>query len=652
MTAPLLAPHPRFPAASVPRRTPWEPHGLALLCAGAAAGLGGLLAPWLALSPFLLPIAGVLLAARFGGRRAGVLAAAVSAALAHVLFSGGPHLDRAPATLLFLAVGGLAATFAGRTAPVASRAPGAPSEARLEAAVLRSTRDAVLATDSEGVIRFLNPAAAELLRWTEAEALGVHVSQVLRLIREDTRGPVADPLSRLLGGAPEAEVRREPPLVLLRRGGSELPIEASAVLLSGLPDAARGAVLVLRDATAQRQLERERAELLTREHAALREVQAQRERMESLILQAPVAISVFRGPDHVCELLNPRARELFHSGGAPTGRPLRELLPDLDAGLLLLLDDVYRGGVPFSGREVPLSLKPLPGTAPHSVDTRYFDLSWQPWRDADGAILGVVVVAVEVTGLVCARRSAEALAEELREALQTRDEFLSIASHELKTPLTSVQLQLQMLLRSVPPDAPGGLSTLVRQRAEASLRPVTRLHQLVMTLMDVSRIRAGRLQLQEEVVDLTTLTQELVTRLQEDAALARCPVRLDAEDGPLAGRWDRLRLEQVLTNLLSNAFKYGAQRPVEVRVARDGGFARLTVRDHGIGIAPEDHERIFQRFERAVSERHYGGFGLGLWIVRQIVDSLHGDIRVESQPGQGATFIVRLPLDEVRAAVA
>jgi PAS domain S-box-containing protein len=633
------------------------PHGLALLCAGAAGGLQWLLAPWLASAAFLLPIAGVLLAARSGGRGAGWLAAAVSAPLAHVLFSGGAHLGMAPATLLFLAVGGLAATVAGRTAPVTSPVPSAapappPAEERLEAAVLRSSRDAVLATDSEGVIRFMNPAAAELLRWTEAEAVGVHASQVLRLIREDTRAPVVDPLSRLLDGAPEVEVGREPPLVLLRRGGSELPIKASAAFVSGASGSARGAVLLLRDATVQRQLERERAELLNREHAALREVQAQRERMESLILQAPVAISVFRGPDHVCELLNPRARELFNSDGAPTGRPLRELLPDLDAGLLRLLDDVYRGGVPFSGREVPLSLKPLPGTVPPGVNKRYFDLSWQPWRDADGAILGVVAVAVEVTGLVSARRSAEALAQELREALHTRDEFLSIASHELKTPLTSVQLQLQMLLRSVPPDAPASIAQLVRQRAEASLRPVTRLHQLVMTLMDVSRIRAGRLQLQDETVDLTALTQELVTRAQEDAALARCPVRVVAEDGPLVGRWDRVRLEQVLTNLLSNAFKYGAQRPVEVRVAREGGFARLTVRDQGIGIAPEDHERIFQRFERAVSERHYGGFGLGLWIVRQIVDSLQGDIRVQSQPGQGATFIVRLPLDEVSSAVA
>jgi PAS domain S-box-containing protein len=645
-----MTPSPRPHDASSPRRPAWSLHGLALLCAGAAAGLQWLLAPWLASASFLLPIAGVLLAARYGGRGPGWLATAVSALLAPVLLAGGPHLDTVPASLLFLAVGGLAVTVAGRAAPAASEP--ASSEERLEVAVLRSTQDAVLATDSEGVIRFLNPAAAELLRWTEAEAVGVHASQVLRLIREDTRGPVMDPLSRLLGGIPEMEVGREPPLVLLRRGGSELPIEASAALVSGASGTPRGAVLVLRDATAQRQLERERAELLTREHAALREVQAQRERMESLILQAPVAISVFRGRDHVCELLNPCARELFNSGGASVGRPLRELLPDLDVGLLRLLDDVYRSGIPFSGREVPLSLKPLPGSVVPSIDKRYFDLSWQPWRDADGNILGVVAVAVEVTGLVSARRSAEALAQELREALQTRDEFLSIASHELKTPLTSVQLQLQMLLRSVPLDAPEGLRHLVRQRAEAALRPVTRLHQLVMTLMDVSRIRAGRLQLQEEAVDLTALTQELVARLQEDAVLARCPVLIDAEDGPLVGRWDRLRLEQVLTNLLSNAFKYGAQRPVEVRVTRDGGFARLTVRDHGIGISPEDHDRIFQRFERAVSERHYGGFGLGLWIVRQIVDSLHGDIRVESQPGQGATFIVRLPLDEARAEVA
>jgi signal transduction histidine kinase len=160
----------------------------------------------------------------------------------------------------------------------------------------------------------------------------------------------------------------------------------------------------------------------------------------------------------------------------------------------------------------------------------------------------------------------------------------------------------------------------------------------------VSRIRAGRLALKHETVDFAALLQEVVNRAEADAAGAGCQLVLRAES-PVIGRWDRLRLEQVVTNLLSNALKYGAAHPVELSVFQDGSNARLTVRDHGIGIAPEHQARIFQRFERAVSERHYGGFGLGLWIVRQIVESLGGDIRVESLPGQGATFTVSLPVE-------
>jgi signal transduction histidine kinase len=253
-------------------------------------------------------------------------------------------------------------------------------------------------------------------------------------------------------------------------------------------------------------------------------------------------------------------------------------------------------------------------------------------------------LCAEVTEQVLARREVEALAADLQKALQIRDDFLSVASHELKTPLTSLQLQLQILWRSLPATDADGNPHPARKRIEATRRPAERLHQLVNNLLDVSRIRAGRLALEHETVDFAALLQDVVARAEADAAGAGCTLVLEA-GAPVIGRWDRLRLEQVVTNLLSNAIKYGASHPVELSVAQDGDLARLTVRDHGIGIATEHQARIFQRFERAVSERHYGGFGLGLWICRQIVESLGGDIRVESLPGQGATFTVALPLE-------
>jgi signal transduction histidine kinase len=152
--------------------------------------------------------------------------------------------------------------------------------------------------------------------------------------------------------------------------------------------------------------------------------------------------------------------------------------------------------------------------------------------------------------------------------------------------------------------------------------------------------------LKREEVDLAALTRELVARMSEELAKAGSDVRLVA-DGPVPGRWDRLRLEQVLVNLLSNAAKYGAGHPVEVRVDLDGTVARLAVSDQGIGVAPEEQERIFERFERSVSvQQHFKGLGLGLWITKRIVEAHGGSIRLRSQLGQGSTFTVELPLVE------
>lgn len=245
-----------------------------------------------------------------------------------------------------------------------------------------------------------------------------------------------------------------------------------------------------------------------------------------------------------------------------------------------------------------------------------------------------------------ARRAAASLDNgrlymEAQDAIRARDTFLSVASHELNTPLTSLTLNVQALrrdLESRTSAAPEALSTKV----VAVQRQLSRLSSLVRELLDVSRITAGRLRLEREELDLAALAREVVPRFSEDLARAGCELRLDAP-GPARGYWDRLRLEQVLQNLLSNAIKYGRGHPIEVRVGADAERAWLVVRDEGLGIAPEGQARLFQRFERLASERHYGGLGLGLWIVKQIVDALEGRILVESAPGKGSTFTVELP---------
>jgi signal transduction histidine kinase len=165
----------------------------------------------------------------------------------------------------------------------------------------------------------------------------------------------------------------------------------------------------------------------------------------------------------------------------------------------------------------------------------------------------------------------------------------------------------------------------------------------VTSLLDVGRLAAGRLELEPGEVDLSALVREVLERLAEVFAQAGCSVQLEAE-APVRGEWDAQRLDQVLVNLLSNAAKYGAGRPVHVRVEQVEGRARISVRDEGIGIAPEALPRLFGRFERATSDRNYGGLGLGLYISRQLVEAMAGSVRVESRPQAGATFTVDLPL--------
>ena len=264
-----------------------------------------------------------------------------------------------------------------------------------------------------------------------------------------------------------------------------------------------------------------------------------------------------------------------------------------------------------------------------------------------------------------AEREIAELDRELRSAVAVRDEFLALASHEFKTPVTALQLQLQAVLTTLEkrrgdgPDQGGAaagsavgdaagvsLGGPVLDRLEARLRfaqrQVQRLTRLVDNLLDITHLAAGTLGVELEAVDVGAVLAEVVERHQPELRGAGCVVRLSL--GPaLDGRFDRLRLDQVFSNLLSNAMKFGARRPIDIHAKSDAQAIHVQVRDQGIGVSPADQERIFDRFARAVSERNYGGFGLGLWLARQAARALGGDITIDSQPGEGASFTVTLP---------
>jgi PAS domain S-box-containing protein len=266
-------------------------------------------------------------------------------------------------------------------------------------------------------------------------------------------------------------------------------------------------------------------------------------------------------------------------------------------------------------------------------------------RDAGGA-----PYTVEDEALLddLAHRAAQAIENarlygDAQAAVAARDEFLSIASHELRTPLTALRLALANMRRVSTREALERLPPAHVERVLAAAeRQGQRLEKLVAALLDVSRIHMGRLELDLEEVDLAQAVQEAIAQVEDEAAQAGSPVVVHGEGG--RGEWDRLRISQVATNLLSNAVKYGAGKPVEVTFGEREGTAWLLVRDHGIGIDPADQRQIFERFERAVSSRNYGGLGLGLFIVKRIVEAHGGSIHVESTPGEGAAFLVELPV--------
>jgi len=239
---------------------------------------------------------------------------------------------------------------------------------------------------------------------------------------------------------------------------------------------------------------------------------------------------------------------------------------------------------------------------------------------------------------------------EAQQAVRARDEFLSVVSHELKTPLCALALSLQTLaLRAqFAPSAAPSLEELAA-KAESANQVVQRILRLMDEMLEVSRITGGRINLDLEELDLAGFVGELLERSREQLERAGCALEFRAEKGT-RGKWDRLRIEQIVNNLLSNAMKYGRGKPVEVSLTSNDHAASLSVRDRGIGIPIEEQARIFERFERAVTARIYTGFGLGLWIVRQIVDAMGGSIHVQSQPGKGSIFTVTIPRDPISAA--
>lgn len=362
-----------------------------------------------------------------------------------------------------------------------------------------------------------------------------------------------------------------------------------------------------------------------------------------LITNALPALISYIDRDKRYRLVNASYEEWFRQplGDIP-GKTMSEVIGE-PAYLVVspYVESVLQGNTVHFEQETPY----------RGIGTRHVQGIYVPDFDPNGEVRGFVVLITDIS-------EQKRIERELKEALRTRDEFLSIASHELKTPLTSLSLQLQMLSRQFQRASASGSNgdigsilptTLNYEKLVRSIsvceNQSRKLANLLEELLDLTRIRLGHMPLTLVEVDLVDIAEEVVEQLANEAKAKGILISLHAEK-TVRGVWDKTRIEQVVANLLTNAIKYGQGRPVAVAIAQSAtsGRARLKVTDQGMGVPSNLQERIFERFERAISSKNISGLGLGLYITRQIVEAHGGTITVESELGQGSTFTVELPL--------
>lgn len=357
--------------------------------------------------------------------------------------------------------------------------------------------------------------------------------------------------------------------------------------------------------------------------------------MDFVVLESmPDATVIIDNDDGSVVYLNRAAEELFgHLRGELVGQPVELLMP----ARFREMHRFHRAGYSAAPRRRPMGLGLELEGLRKDGESFPAEISLAP--------MGVSPRSYTVAAIrdVTERKKIEQRAQrwqKAQEEVRQRDEFLSLASRSLQGPLAALQRELGALQHAA--DLSAGSLQEVLGKMGAVGRQTRHLWRLVSELLDLSQLRLGRLQLEPEDTDLAQLTQETVGSLREEVEQTGSELTLQAEE-PAVGHWDRLRIRQVVANLLLNAMKFGEGKPISTKVDADPERARVMVADQGVGIASEDQAQIFQPFKRAVAAGTVTGLGLGLYIARQIVQAHGGALLLRSEPNAGSTFTVELP---------
>lgn len=494
---------------------------------------------------------------------------------------------------------------------------------------LRSIGDAVITTDIKGCINYLNEVAESLTGWSHTEALGQPLERVFNIINEITRLPVENPATRALREGVVVGLANH--TVLIRKNGQECPIDDSAAPIRNELGHVSGCVLIFRDVTAQRMLERDKAnQLLTA-------------RLLAAIVESSNDAIISKSLDGVIQTWNAAAEHLFgFSAKEAIGRHISLVIPperiseedkiiaSLKAGQRIEHFETER--VRSDGRRITVSL------------------TISPIKDDSGNVIGASKIVRDITEQKRLEDNLRKLAADLSAADQRKNEFLATLAHELRNPLAPMSNMLEVVKRA------DGDGEILKQAHETIERQLGQMVRLVDDLLDLNRITHDRLELRRSEVELATVLQQAVEVARPLIDAARQQLTIEIPDKPIYLNADGARLAQVFGNLLNNSCKYTRENgAIFLTAKQEGGEVLVSVRDNGAGIPLDKIDTIFDMFTQVdrSSEQSQGGLGIGLTLVKRLVDMHGGSIEVKSAgEEQGSEFVVRLPIISKLAIVS